>query len=1241
MSETPSKIPGNAVSAEGSSPSLLEGAILDGIAWTDPAQALDLIRSMRAGAQDRGRMERVLPSVIRELKKTSCAQVCLVRFARLISIRATQAEILDHLAQNPRAIEILIRIFVSSDYLSQILFRHPQAFGRLMIRESLMELKSREQFRDEALLAARSEATPAGRFDALRKTQREELLRIGTCDAFGLMDLRSVIVQLSLLADGLVQACLRLILEQEPLDAAAAGFVVLACGKLGGEELNYSSDIDLIFLTDGDPAPFWPLGQRLIQAIANVTAEGFLYRVDMRLRPWGNSGPLVNSVDAHLEYLRTNAQPWECQALLKARVIAGDQRVGARFLRGVDLWIYRGEREAIRSQVRDAKRKIEEELVRKGHGWGEVKSGEGSLRDIEFVAQFLQLSYGRDRPELRTFNTLDALVRLAEFGFLRSDEYRQLSTGYLFLRKIEHALQLMHNKQLHRLPENPDELASLAGRLDFPSGALLLRQYESHRRAIRRIFTVHLEGADDDEGRETVSAADRLLRQLVLAEPTYAELFDAESRHEHRQLLESLSPAQGVAVSSRPLVATARWQVTVVGRDARGILSLICGLMFSEGLNIVEGRVFTDDELSSALGEEPSAGMPSLFLNYFTVEPADTRDELDEEFWGQYAQRLRELHRQLTGNESRSAPARVARRAALRVAALRSEQTPALQPVRLDVDNVSSNRTTILNIRSEDTPGFLYELTNALTLARINIVRMSIGSENQFARDTLFVTDELGRKIEDETRLRELTTAILLIKHCMHLLPAAPNPETAWLHLRDFLEQLFQQPDWHERIGDLEQSQLVATLTGILGVSDYLWQDFLRLHHDSVLPFVQQVELLQQRKTARQLRTELRRMLRQASTDEGRKAELNRFKDRETFRTDMRHLLGYIDRFDVFSEELTDVCEVTIAEAVDLAERQLRDTFGSPIDRETGRPCPLAVFALGKCGGRELGFASDIELLFVYAGQGKTDGARTLREAFFFERLIKRVGELIVARREGIFELDLRLRPFGSAGPLAVSREAFADYFSPTGPAWPYERQALVKLRQIAGDRSLGKDVIGLRDRLLYRGEPFDITSMRGMREKQIVQLVDAGEINAKLSPGGLVDVEYLVQGLQIAHGHRRVALRIPNTLAALAALRGQGILDDAEDGGLRAAYEYFRRLIDALRMVRGNARDLTIPERGSDEFEFLARRLGFSKRPLELLEEFETHSARVLELSRDLEERGAFTPQAAPRSPRKRTSGS
>jgi glutamate-ammonia-ligase adenylyltransferase len=169
------------------------------------------------------------------------------------------------------------------------------------------------------------------------------------------------------------------------------------------------------------------------------------------------------------------------------------------------------------------------------------------------------------------------------------------------------------------------------------------------------------------------------------------------------------------------------------------------------------------------------------------------------------------------------------------------------------------------------------------------------------------------------------------------------------------------------------------------------------------------------------------------------------------------------------------------------------------------------------------------------------------------------------------------------------------SYYSDKGLAAPFERQALIKLRHVAGDATLARQVETHRDRFVYSGEPWDLTTALDLRRQQIKQLVERGTVNVKQSPGGVIDIEYAVQYLQVMHGPRHSALRTPNTMQALAGLVDSGIVARQDGDNLRKAYLFIRMLIDGLRMVRGHAKDLVLPSPDSDEFIFLARRVGYT----------------------------------------------
>lgn len=1206
----------------------------------------DRLRQLFDEAEDAD-SERCLSWVSALLVESPSAESSLVGLERLLQVVPDRRLFYRQLIDSPRAIEILLKVFAASPYLTEILLREPGLLTQLTQPQWLRELRSRPEFLEAALARLVNATTLEEQGAVLREFQHGELLRIGVCDFLGLFDLRSVTNQLSLLADAVVQAVLWVIKpparrasqgsmsrgDEAPsrtrragLETSLEGFAVLALGKLGGEELNYSSDIDLVFVCDGDPAPFLEVVQRLTRMLSEVTPRGFLYRVDLRLRPWGNAGPLVVTLGSYLDYLQTQAEQWERQALLKARVVAGDFEVGQRFLEQARPLIFSASPDAVRQSVLLAKSRIEQNLQRTGRGAGEVKLGAGTIRDIEFVVQCLQLQHGGNVPSVQSINTLDGLVRLAEFGFLQADEYRALTSAYLLFRVIEHALQLKHSRQTHSLPGDPAGLELLARRLDFPNAEQLTTHFQQHRLAVRRIFEKYVGGASDS--RATVSPSE--------SPPSSRPAMDERRRS---QIWQRLTADDPLIIDWRPLrdappvpsnrgseaatltsaTLSDEFEVTFAGFDQLGDLSMMCGLLFVYGFDVLEGDVFTEQRRELEHEKAPLRFVNSFVVRQRVRQVSRLPDSAVRPDFSPAAlhSELLDLLREARGGR-REAQAKLAKRVSEALPTARPSGV-VQSPVEIEFDNESHPTTTVIRIGAEDTSGFLYELTNAFSLLGIDVRQMEIRTEGTRVRDTLFVTDDCGRKLLDEQHQQVLRTAVVLIQHFTDLLPQSPDPAAAIRHFQELLERELREPDWLQRLASLQRPEVLAMLAKLLGVSDLLWEDFLRLQHANLFPVVTDVAGLRVRKPRELLTTELTAELSSGATFAEQRERLNAFKDREMFRIDMRHVTGIVPEFIDFAHELTDLAEAVIAAACQVAEQQviarpgarheartLANAAAPPLRPKpgfTGVPSPIySVAALGKLGGRELGFASDIELLFVF------DGDASMSE--FMERLVEQFQQTIVAKRARIFQIDLRLRPHGRAGNLAVSLDEFTRYFAADGPAWPFERQSLIKLRPIAGDVAFGQTLLQRRDELLFGPVRWEVAPVRAMRERQVRQHVRAGTVHAKLSPGALVDVEYLVQLLQLTHGVHHPALRVPGTLDALAELAREHLIPDNAASSLRAAYLFFRRLIDALRMAHGTADDLTLPSADSEALAPLARRMSVTSS--ELLRLAEHHAADV-----------------------------
>ena len=390
--------------------------------------------------------------------------------------------------RDPAALETLLKIFSASPHLSDLVIADPEAWEQVGVGRGRPARRVAHAAALDAEVALVTE--PEGVMRALRRFKRRETLRIAYGDIVGGQRLETVVAQLSHVADAIVQAAVRAAsTRMERLRGVPRGpggematLAVLALGKLGGGELNYSSDIDLVFVYSADgrvegPKPctnqefFERVVRETVRLIVEPTDLGFAHRVDLRLRPQGGAGPAVMSLEATLQHYDQFGRTWERQAWVKGRCIAGDERLGGRLLAELQSWIYRRWlTRADISGIKALKRRIEQRSIRDGTDASDIKHGRGGIRDIEFTIQFLQLLSGGDTPVVRTGNTLEAIRRLAETGGLTDQEREILERSYTLLRTVEHRLQILYDRQTHTLPGSEAELARLAVRSGYGRG---------------------------------------------------------------------------------------------------------------------------------------------------------------------------------------------------------------------------------------------------------------------------------------------------------------------------------------------------------------------------------------------------------------------------------------------------------------------------------------------------------------------------------------------------------------------------------------------------------------------------------------------------------------------------------------------------------------------------------------------------------------------------------------------------
>lgn len=700
---------------------------------------------------------------------------------------------------------------------------------------------------------------------------------------------------------------------------------------------------------------------------------------------------------------------------------------------------------------------------------------------------------------------------------------------------------------------------------------------------------------------------DEVLRDFVSRmDSEYFERFQPKTIAQHIKLADRLTPEHPCELSVLDRQA-GQSEISLVAYDYFSEFATICGLLSSFGLNIEEGRIYTFADAAAqparpatAWPSKRSTGRPGLsrkkIVDVFLVHPmSDERFSAPERT--ALAEALTHMIQLLDAGQFEEARQQVNRRLVERLGKQRSAFTGLLHTVQITFDNSQSQTDTIMDIRSDDTPAFLYAFANALAMRNIYITKAQFENDGTRLHDRFHVRNRYGQKILDPADQQQLKLTAVLIKQFTHALTWAPDPGKALESFDQFLDLIVAETGKkgkQQAFDVISDKKTFPLLARLLGASDYLWEDFLRRQHGNLLPLLTEYRDAPLIKPRATLRKELDRLVARAKTDEARKEALNQFKDRELFRIDMKHVVELSSNLPDFSLALTELAEVIMERSVADCRAKMEKTYGKPMLPDK-TPCPFAALGLGKLGGREIGYASDIEVLFIYGGSGKTSGKKSIENSEFFERLAQELLGWIETKQEGIFHLDVRLRPHGGKGSLANAFEEACRYYSPTGLAAPYERQALIKLRHIAGDVSLGHRLETYRDAFVYGGAPWDIPTALDLRKQQLQQLVKPGQVNVKYSQGGLIDIEYAVQYLQVMHGHGRPSLRTPNTLQALAALVETGLITREDGESLRKAYVFTRTLIDGLRMVRGNAKDLVLPPPDSEEFIFLARRVGYA----------------------------------------------
>ncbi len=445
----------------------------------------------------------------------------LTQLSRFVEASPSKVTLFDDLAGYPVLLDTLVRVFGTSAFFSDILVRDPGLFRWLTASDVLTlpltrEVLDAEVARVEGMFKSRQKV-----LDSLRRFHRRQILRIGVRDILGLASLRETTRELSLLADVMIHAVLGVagsMIGDPPGGPGSLAMAVIGLGKLGGEELNYSSDIDLMFVFDvqrpepaaggrGKKRPAVALqvveaaaeyanrlAERTVQLLSEASAEGYFYRVDVRLRPESGAGPVALPLGRYMSYYETRGELWERQMLIKGRCVGGDAALGEQFFRQLEPFVFPRTffSDPFGSIVR-LKARIE---AAADDPWN-IKTMRGGIRDIEFSVQALQLLNGGKTPAVRKGGTLDAIAALRAEELLTADEATAMARAYEFYRTLEHRLQTRLNTQTHTVPEDHGERNILARTMGLQSAEDLLRAIHDHQKVVRKAFEHILKGKGD------------------------------------------------------------------------------------------------------------------------------------------------------------------------------------------------------------------------------------------------------------------------------------------------------------------------------------------------------------------------------------------------------------------------------------------------------------------------------------------------------------------------------------------------------------------------------------------------------------------------------------------------------------------------------------------------------------------------------------------------------------------------
>ncbi len=446
-------------------------------------------------------LETLAPILLDEISRLPDPDLALRNLADFISAVGARTSFLALLEQHPSTRRVLLNLFASSSYLSTLFIRHPDMLDTLVRSDLVRRRRNREEMDREISGLVNASTDLESRLDAIRTFRHQEFLRIAIADVAGDLELHEVEAELTLLAETVLGEALRLAFSEIAPQFEIPTSLKLSCiamGRLGADEMSYNSDVDLIFVYEsgGDAMRGREIAARVAQKLIAIlearTREGYAYKLDLRLRPSGNQGPLVTSLEGFREYHRQSSAVWERQALVRARVVAGDSDLGEAVESARMEFVYgRGLSRAEIAEIAQMRARMEKEIGAESKTRWNLKQGRGGLVDVQFVAQMMALAHGYQHVALRTRATRDLLKELEWLQLVTKDESVALRDGYEFIARLENRLRIESDQPAWALPTDPEALRPLARRMGYQGNAgprQLLNDLRARREAIRAAF---------------------------------------------------------------------------------------------------------------------------------------------------------------------------------------------------------------------------------------------------------------------------------------------------------------------------------------------------------------------------------------------------------------------------------------------------------------------------------------------------------------------------------------------------------------------------------------------------------------------------------------------------------------------------------------------------------------------------------------------------------------------------------